>query len=183
MTVTKRRVGRPRKEYEMTNGSVNPEELYVFTPENTIPDGETNRFLQLCDMMILEMHAEELTPSDVDAVAQYNQLRMFRDKICADMAEQNITDISFITQLEKLHKQQEKHLENLKLRRKDRHLGKTDSQSKSLTELARELDDSSNDRMHNLKKKHTSELSKFEDEFPDSDPSVFIENMDNPNKP
>jgi len=182
-TKSKGRRGRPPKEYVMTNGNVSAEDLFVFTPRETIPDRQVNRFLQLCDMMISEMHAEELTPSDIDAVAQCNKLRMFGDKICKDMAEQEITDISFITQLEKLHKQQEKHLENLKLRRKDRHIGKIGSTGKSLTELARELDDISNDRMEEMQKKSESEVEKFEENFADSDPSVFIENMGNRNEP
>ena len=198
------RTGRPPKQYVLTNGLVSADDLFLFTPQNTIPGVELNRFLELCDRMIKEMQVEELTSSDIDAVAQYNKLRMFDDMICESMSghgkdkknskdkdckdgddeeeTQKFTDLGFITQLEKLSKQRDKHLENLKFRRKDRFSGKMASGGKSLSELARDLDAESGQggRIDQLKEKHQTEIDIFEENFEDADPSVFIDRMDVP---
>ena len=186
----KRKRGRPLKEHLMTNGHITADMLFLFTPKDTIPGHQINRFLQLCDEHIKELTIEELTVSDIDEVAQYNRTRMLKDFILKNMTnpmtrkgpdgeEQEVepfTDLGFITQLEKLHKQMDKHIENLKVRRKDRILGKTSGSYKGLTELARELDEEP-ERLNKLVKKSKTEINRFQEEYEDADALKFIESM------
>lgn len=172
-------MGRKPKYYVMTNGKVAKELLFTFVPEETIPNKEVNRFLQLCDYTLLDLgNLEEITYTDIDAVAQYNQLRLFKDMICKFMSDPDMemTHSTMIIQLEKLCKQMGDHVENLKTRRKDRIVGKTDSNQKSFSDLAHELD-SEPDRINKLKKKSKKELESFIEENPDSDPLEFMDNM------
>jgi hypothetical protein len=185
-----RKRGRPPKDYLMTNGHITSDVLFLFTPKDTIPGHQINRFLQLCDEHIKELTIEELTVSDIDEVAQYNRTRMLKDFILKNMTNpvvqkgpegedeevEPFTDLGFITQLEKLHKQMDKHIENLKVRRKDRILGKTSGSYKGLGELARELDEDPQ-RLDHLVKKSKKEITQFSQEYVDSDPLSFIENM------
>ena len=177
----------------MTNSEITAEMLFLYTPRETIPQGQINRFLQLCDEQIKELNIEDLTSADIDEVAQFNRTRMFKDFILKTMAnppkvkdqegnEQEVeqfSDLSFITQLEKLHKQMDKHIENLKVRRKDRHTGKIGGQKRSIADMARELDEEP-DRLDDLSNRNKSELEKYESEFPDSDPLKFINDMSSP---
>lgn len=176
--------GRPPKQYRMTNGYIDADTLFLYTPQESIPGEQVNRFLQLCDNHLKELDMEEISASDIDEVAQYNRTRMLKDFIIKtlvnpklpegadkDAAEQ-FTDLGFITQIEKLHKQMDKHLENLKARRKDRVTSTSGSKKASLSDMARELDEKP-DRLDKLKKENKKKVEEYS-QIEDTDPLVFM---------
>jgi len=189
--MAKRGRGRPPKEYRLENGVVSADEIFLYCPRDTIPQNQINRYLKLCDEQLKEMNLEELTTADVDELAQYNRSRMLKDYVIKIMVNPVVpsgvvtdnlaqfTDLGLITQTEKLHKQMNSHLENLKFRRKDRHTGKMGGQHKSISDLAREFDEEPR-RVESLKKKSEKDMKSYEEEYEDSDPLKFIENMSRP---
>lgn len=176
-----RRAGRPKaKDYKMQNEVADKEDLFLYAPESSLPESDTTRFLKLCDLMLLELDPEEVTPTDIDEVAQYNRTRMLKDFILKECKRKNSVEdnnIYFIGQLEKLQKQMDQHLGNLKARRSDRIKGSVSSKNRTIADLVKEYDNDKS-KFTELQKTNKKEVREFEEEFQDADPLAFIEKIE-----
>jgi len=73
--VTKKRY----KQYSMQNAEITSDDLYLYVPENTLKLEERNRFLKLCDKLIIELGSKELTETEIKDIAT-----LYRDIIRRD---------------------------------------------------------------------------------------------------
>lgn len=129
-----------KSKYHMRNNHINEDALFLYTPIDTLVAYSENRFLQLCDHMIMTLGPETVTMNEVEEIAH-----LYRDVISADKLYTTINSPSFdnsdienkiiLDQFDKLNKQIEKRKENLAIRSKDRKDARDLSKTKSVLDL------------------------------------------------
>jgi len=112
--------GRP-KEYEMQNGVITSEHIFLYVPKRSLESSDINRFLRLCDLLIMELGPKDVTETDVKDIAS-----LYRDVLARDYMYEGIKncshvpDKSMMLDLEKISKQIDSQQGSLKVRAKDR---------------------------------------------------------------
>lgn len=119
--------GRPKGSnsyYVMKNGKFKKEDLFLYTPENTLPKTDIARFLQQCDNMLMLLDARTVNQAELEEIA-----KVYREGIIVDAMLRTITDNedgtvaadpTTINSLDKILKTVEKRKENLSIRAKDK---------------------------------------------------------------
>jgi hypothetical protein len=107
--------------YKMKNGVVTRDDIFLYTPENTIPATELDRFLEQCDNMIIMLDPRKVNKSEVEEIAKVYRESMVADKVYETLAEEGATlDPGIMVSLDKLLKAVEKRKENLAIRASDK---------------------------------------------------------------
>lgn len=120
----------------MSNGKFVEKDLYLFVPKETIAESDRERFISLCDAMILDLGADSMKEADLEEVALYYRDRIYSDRMYRSFAEADgITDANMIAQIEKLNKSLEQRKSNLGARFVDRGKQRKDNSSSSLVDL------------------------------------------------
>lgn len=120
----------------MTNGRFVEKDLYLFVPKETIAESDRERFISLCDAMILDLGADSMKEADLEEVALYYRDRIYSDRMYRSFAEADgITDSNMIAQIEKLNKSLEQRKSNLGARFVDRGKQRKDNSTSSLVDL------------------------------------------------
>jgi c-di-AMP phosphodiesterase-like protein len=131
-------------QFHMRNKFINENTIFLYTPLETLPMGSRDRFLMLCDQMIITLGAETVTMTEVEEIAQ-----LYRDVISFDDLCKILNDVSFdkkayenkvlLDHFDKLSKQIEKRKENLNIRTKDRKDARDLTKSKTILDLIDEV--------------------------------------------
>ena len=127
--------GRPKKKVMLSNGVVSEDTLFNFVPRNTLPKNDVFRFITLCDAMITDLGADDLSNVDIEEIALYYRDKIYCDQIYREFATAETTDGSLVVQIEKLNKNIEKRKENLGARFIDKGKKRQDSGGESLMDL------------------------------------------------
>jgi hypothetical protein len=138
--------GRPKgaRNKALSNGVITTDDIFLYTPEETIPKKYVDRFLKLCDNMIITLDANTVTEPEVEEIAQYYRDRLFLDELYSSINDLEVgvaADTTLIRSLDSLSKQLEKRKENLQLRSKDRADQRKLTKQKTLMDLLGELDE------------------------------------------
>jgi hypothetical protein len=104
----------------LTKYIIDPEKLFFFVKENTIPQDERNRFVVLCNKFAESLGVDTLTDTDVEEIALIYRDRIFMDLTYATFAEAGAFDTAMVNQVEKINKSLEVRKSNLGSRFIDR---------------------------------------------------------------
>lgn len=160
--VKKRKPGRPKgittkQRFKMSNGEVSEDQVFLYTPESTIPSKDKRRFLMLCDLMITSLGPTTVSEADIEEVALYYRDRIYCDHMYEVFAEaQGTVDTNMVSQLEKFNKSLEQRKQNLGSRFIDKGQKRKESKGESLIELFSKYEstgDSLEDRAKEMKSK------------------------------
>lgn len=122
-TEDKPKIGRPRKDYKyrMQNGSIDADRIFLFVPQHTIPKDSVDRFLELCDRLLIELGPKAVTETDVKDVATLFRDTIVRDAMYTLVSEsEGVMDKSTSVDIEKFSKQIDSIQRSLKVRAADR---------------------------------------------------------------
>lgn len=119
-----------KRRYPMKTKKITAEKLFLFVSQDTLPPTEINRFLRLCESMILSLGEDSLSDNDVEEIALIYRDRIYTDRQYSIFAKAEALDTSMVSQIEKLNKALEQRKANLGARfidkgktRKDANLG------------------------------------------------------------
>lgn len=158
----KKQRGRPKKPVSLSNGIVTADELFTYVPKDTIPVGQVERFISLCDHMIYDLDPEELSSIDIEEIALYCREKIYCDLIYKNFAEAQATDTSLVIQIEKINKNLEKRKENLGARFIDKGKKRKEAGTESLIDLLEKFSEYNEQYMDQAENKKI-ELTKDKD--------------------
>jgi hypothetical protein len=155
-------------QFHMRNNYINESVIFLYVPQETLPMGTRDRFLMLCDQMIITLGAETVTTTEVEEIAQ-----LYRDVISFDEMCKMINDASFdkkdyenkvlLDHFDKMSKQIEKRKENLNIRTKDRKESRDLTKSKTMLDLIDEVKKIDiNEAVEALAKYYSDTLDKYQ---------------------
>jgi hypothetical protein len=109
-----------RRRYRLKNGEITEDQILLHAPKETIPEKAYDRFLELCDEMIIMLDAKTVNNADLEEIAKYYRDSIVVEKIYETLADPESADagldVTLVNQLEKITKQLEKRKENLSIR-------------------------------------------------------------------
>lgn len=120
---------------KLRNGKITESQLFLYVPKHTLPEKEINRFLELCDTLIISLGPAELSETDIEEIALYYRDRIYADNIYSTFALSNTTDASLVMQIEKLNKGLEQRKTNLGARFIDKGKKRKEIGEESLIDL------------------------------------------------
>lgn len=107
--------------YTMQNGHITQDDIFLYTPQDTIPSTELKRFLQQCDNMIILLDARTVNTAEIEEIAKVYRESVILDRVYREWATSEAgIDPTQINSIDKLLKAVEKRKENLDVRAKDR---------------------------------------------------------------
>lgn len=141
--IDKKKKGRPfgtTKTYRMKNGYYKPEDVYLYTPEDTIPKDELNRFLRLCDEMIVLLDPRTINKAEVEEIAKVYRESIIIDSVYREFAKEgSALDPTMVNSLDKIVKAVEKRKENLAIRASDRQESRNFNKQLTLMDVISEV--------------------------------------------
>lgn len=153
--------------YHMRNSFISEHTIFMYVPEKTLPPDTRNRFLQLCDAMVMSLGAETVNAMEVEEIAQLYRDVLQSDEICetinaAGFDRSDPDNRVLLDHYDKLNKQIEKRKENLNIRTKDRKEARNLSSAKTMLNLLDEVKDTD---LENAMKSFAQTYQKALDEF------------------
>jgi hypothetical protein len=109
-----KRARRPRT-YSMQNGFIEAEDLFLYVPRETLRKDDVNRFLKLCDLLIIELGPKELTQTEVKDIAALYRDVMIRDHMYELTKDNDAKDKTILTDMLNVSKQIDTLQRGLKL--------------------------------------------------------------------
>lgn len=130
-------MGRPKGsvKYQIQNGIVDEDKLFLFIKKETIPVSEQKRFIDLCDRFIQSLGADTLNDADIEEIALIYRDRIYMDLAYEIFAQAKAIDSTMVTQIEKINKSLEVRKMNLGSRFIDREKTRNKDTSNSFLDL------------------------------------------------
>lgn len=127
---------------KMNNGRFIESDLYKYVPKETLPKEQVERFLNLCDSMIMDLGVETLSESDLEEISLYYRERVYCDLLYQQFASAGgTTDTTMILHIEKLNKALEQRKSNLGTRFIDKGKKRKDNNTSTLMEILSNYND------------------------------------------
>lgn len=130
--------GRPKKthDYVMVNGIIDAKRIFLYVPPATVDPEEIDRFLEMCDRLLIELGPKSVTEIDIKDVASLFRDTVVRDKMYEGLkACANLPDKSMMVDLSKMSAQLDVIQKSLKVRAADREKERTNSKDLSMIEI------------------------------------------------
>ena len=130
--------------FKMKNGKFKPEDIFLYVPRDSIPESDLNRFLQLCDLMIIDLGAPSVSYTDLEEISLIYRDSIFINKQFKLFSEASgALDTSMVKQVETLNKNLEQRKENLGSRFVDKGKKREANSTKTITDLIASFEDKS----------------------------------------
>jgi hypothetical protein len=135
---TKRKAGRPRKlyDYKMQNGSISAEDIFLYVPISSLPEGQVDRFLKMTDKLITELGPKAVSETDVKDIASLYRDTLHRDSSYETLSDcAGVPDKTTMLDIEKLSKQIHEYQKSLKTRAADREAERKNNKDLSMIDI------------------------------------------------